>query len=181
MGTFSNPPVIEGAAPTDGQAPIWDADSESWVAGTPSSGPTVLSLIYAGSDPFNVVCWGVPAGYAGGIASLGAQLVVGDGGIPSGVLLDWNSNPIPDGWTFSAVIFVEGEVIYDIVSFSVWTNEVNGGIMAWQSEGGAPSLLYVPGGISSLGAIIFGNLPTSDPANPGQLWNDVGTVKVSAG
>jgi len=25
------------------------------------------------------------------------------------------------------------------------------------------------------------NLPTSDPSNAGQLWNDSGTLKVSAG
>jgi carbon monoxide dehydrogenase subunit G len=29
--------------------------------------------------------------------------------------------------------------------------------------------------------IVFSNLPTSDPANAGQLWNDSGTLKVSAG
>jgi hypothetical protein len=31
------------------------------------------------------------------------------------------------------------------------------------------------------GAILVGSLPTSDPAVAGQLWNDTGTVKVSAG
>jgi hypothetical protein len=29
--------------------------------------------------------------------------------------------------------------------------------------------------------IIMANLPTSDPSNAGQLWNDSGTLKVSAG
>lgn len=31
------------------------------------------------------------------------------------------------------------------------------------------------------GAIMFPGLPTSDPVNTGQLWNDGGTLKVSAG
>lgn len=32
------------------------------------------------------------------------------------------------------------------------------------------------------GTIIkFNNLPTSDPTNAGQLWNDSGTLKISAG
>ena len=29
------------------------------------------------------------------------------------------------------------------------------------------------------GTVILSNLPTSDPSNPGQLWNDAGTLKVS--
>jgi len=31
------------------------------------------------------------------------------------------------------------------------------------------------------GAVIFTGLPTSDPVVAGQLWNDTGTLKVSAG
>ena len=31
------------------------------------------------------------------------------------------------------------------------------------------------------GVYVFPNLPTSDPVNAGQLWNDAGTLKVSAG
>jgi hypothetical protein len=27
--------------------------------------------------------------------------------------------------------------------------------------------------------IFMSNLPTSDPGNPGQLWNDAGTLKIS--
>ena len=29
--------------------------------------------------------------------------------------------------------------------------------------------------------VMMTNLPTSDPANAGQLWNDSGTLKISAG
>lgn len=31
------------------------------------------------------------------------------------------------------------------------------------------------------GEVVFSNLPTSDPVNAGQLWNDGGTLKISAG
>jgi len=31
------------------------------------------------------------------------------------------------------------------------------------------------------GTVILPNLPTSDPVVAGQLWNDAGTLKVSAG
>ena len=30
-------------------------------------------------------------------------------------------------------------------------------------------------------SVVFNSLPTSDPANAGQLWNDSGTLKISAG
>ena len=33
----------------------------------------------------------------------------------------------------------------------------------------------------SSGTVILSNLPTSDPTNAGQLWNDSGTLKISAG
>ena len=36
--------------------------------------------------------------------------------------------------------------------------------------------LTVPGAV-----VMLSNLPTSDPSNAGQLWNDSGTLKVSAG
>ena len=35
--------------------------------------------------------------------------------------------------------------------------------------------------LTASGVVIFSALPTSDPVNAGQLWNDAGTLKVSAG
>lgn len=35
--------------------------------------------------------------------------------------------------------------------------------------------------IIASGTVVFSNLPTTDPTNAGQLWNDSGTLKVSAG
>jgi len=141
----------------------------------------VLSLSYAGSDPTAVPCWGIPTGWTTGIATLGAQLTVGLN-IGSGVLLDGDSNPLPDGTTFPALIFVEETVIYDIVAFNAYTiEETQGGILSWSSEGGAPQPLPMPGGIRSFGAVIFDNLPSSDPAVNGQLWNNSGVLTVSAG
>ena len=34
---------------------------------------------------------------------------------------------------------------------------------------------------ASGGTVLLTNLPTSDPNNAGQLWNDSGTLKISAG
>jgi len=40
----------------------------------------------------------------------------------------------------------------------------------------------VEDGLTVTGAVVMlSNLPTSDPSNAGQLWNDSGTLKVSAG
>jgi hypothetical protein len=35
--------------------------------------------------------------------------------------------------------------------------------------------------INNRGKIMATDLPTTDPGNNGQLWNDNGTVKISAG
>jgi len=35
--------------------------------------------------------------------------------------------------------------------------------------------------INNRGKVMATDLPTSDPGNTGQLWNDGGTVKISAG
>ena len=35
--------------------------------------------------------------------------------------------------------------------------------------------------INNNGKVMASDLPTSDPSNAGQLWNDSGTVKISAG
>ena len=35
--------------------------------------------------------------------------------------------------------------------------------------------------LNESGKVMATDLPTSDPSNTGQLWNDGGTVKISAG
>jgi len=35
--------------------------------------------------------------------------------------------------------------------------------------------------VNESGKVMAADLPTSDPSNAGQLWNDGGTVKISAG
>jgi hypothetical protein len=180
--TYTNPPIIEGPGPTDGDVPTFDAASGTWQAEAPGGGSTTVPLVYADTGPFDVPVWGLPAGYVAGegIATLGAQLTIGST-IGSGILQDALSNPIPDGWTFPATIFVESNVIYDIISISPWQDETQGGIVVWGDFGGPPTLLYVPGGLNVFGPVIFSNLPPSDPANPGQLWNHDGVLTVSAG
>ena len=41
--------------------------------------------------------------------------------------------------------------------------------------------LFSTGSDGSNNVVILANLPTSDPTNAGQLWNDSGTLKISAG
>ena len=35
--------------------------------------------------------------------------------------------------------------------------------------------------LESNGMMVMNNLPTSDPSSAGQIWNDSGTLKISAG
>jgi hypothetical protein len=35
--------------------------------------------------------------------------------------------------------------------------------------------------LNESGKVMAADLPTSDPSNAGQLWNDSGTVKISSG
>jgi len=152
-----------------------------WEHITSGSSATVLDLFYGGSGPFSVPVTSTPAGYTpgDGIVTLDALLTVGTN-IGSGLLLDANSNPIPDGWTFPAVIFVEGNTIYDIIATNGYTiDSAQGGVITWGASGGAPVPTPMPGGITSPGVVVLSNLPTSDPANAGQLWNHNGTVVVS--
>lgn len=149
-------------------------------------GLTILTLDYAGSDPFDVICFGVPAGYSGATAALGAILTVGSGGIPSGTLLDGNSNPIPDGFVFPASIYVLGSNIYDILALNPYQFGPSGGILWWGSGGGAPIPVPIQGGVITpqllvSGTVVLAGLPTADPHSGGELWSNSGVVTVSAG
>jgi virginiamycin B lyase len=125
----------------------------------------VLSLSYwdgsGESAPFPVPCFGVPNGYSGGTASLGAQLIIGAGGITSGVLLDTDGSPLPDGFSFPASIFVEGGVIYDIIAINPYNAELVGGIVVWGDTGDRPIQLIIPGGINTPGTINAGAVVTN--------------------
>lgn len=47
---------------------------------------------------------------------------------------------------------------------------------------GAASVTTVAGDLTTTGDVVMmANLPTSDPENAGQLWNDSNTLKISAG
>ena len=87
---------------------------------------------------------------------------------------------------------------YNVVKFGGSGSETEVGEIKWKSFGAtAGSTLLCQGGNTVIelrgqsnsnfvGAIINGtltvpNLPTLDPLNAGQLWNDSGTLKVSAG
>ena len=120
-------------------------------------GAEVLYLSYWMGDgqsvPFPVRCFGVPANW-NGTGSITAQLIVGAGAIPSGILLDSNSDAISDGWTFMAAIFVEDNTIYDILALTAWNNEASGGLLYWGAVGGAPQPIIMPGGIVTPSSIV---------------------------
>jgi virginiamycin B lyase len=165
---FPNPPLAPLSI-VAGQALKLNATGDGWVAFTPGEGGgvgEVLSLSYwdgtGQSAPFDVPCYGVPASYAvdDSLYVLGAVLTVGAGGITSGILLDADEDPIPDGWTFTATIFVIDGQIVDILAFSPFQNLASGGLLTWNAEGGAPAPVYIAGGIQTPGGIVAGGVVT---------------------
>jgi len=133
-----------------------------------------LSLSYNGVGPFDVPVSSLPVGWAeSGTASMVAQLTTGDGLITG--LLDSYGNPIPDGFTFPATIFVEGATIYDIVASNayIFGNPGQTGISWWGGSGGSPTANIGPN------ALIIQNLPTTDPAISGAFWNYNGQIVAS--
>jgi hypothetical protein len=135
----------------------------------------VLSLSYGGVGPFDVPVFGLPPGWSGsGNASMGAQITTGPGLVEG--LQDSSGNPVPDGYTFSAAIFVEDSIIYDIIAFNSYAfGGTSGGIVWWGADGGVPLLAL---GTSDL---VMPDIPTSDPAIAGAFYSLAGIVHVSAG
>ena len=74
------------------------------------------------------------------------------------------------------------DTTYDILNLRAWTDSATGGagINLYHKDGSASNA----GGIKFFkdgGDYIFSDMPTSDPKVDGALWNDNGTVKISAG
>ena len=105
-------------------------------------GGLTLSLSYNAVGPFSVPIFSAPVGYSGGAATLGATLTTGSGLITG--LLDANGNPIPDGWSFPALIFVESGEIFDIIALNAYVDEPGQQLAWWGQSGGQPSF-YLPG------------------------------------
>lgn len=164
-------PFTLDPAQSDGQVPTWNATDKRWEPTTPGGG--ALPLSYNGQT-FDVPVSSLPAGWNGeGIGSLFAQLTTGPT-LVSG-LLDSYGNPIPDGFTFPATIFVEGSTIYDIVvqNAFVYGNPGQSGYSWWGSNGGSPVANIGPN------ALIIQNLPTGDPEIAGAFWNYNGQIVAS--
>lgn len=122
----------------------------------------VLQLVYNAIGPFSVPVWSVPAGWDGtGNASLGATLTTGDALVTG--LLDTDGNPIPDGYVFPALIFVEDSTIFDIVMMSSYTF-AGGGVAWYGSGGGLPSMAI------NANEIFAPGLPNGDPSKAGSLY-----------
>ena len=60
---------------------------------------------------------------------------------------------------------------------TVTKSAVTGAITVTSTFGPATSITD----LTASGAVILSGLPTSDPVVAGRLWNDAGTLKVSAG
>ena len=182
---------------TDAEA-VWKYNGSAWVCST----RTMTLNIYNGDTwvPYSVPCSSVPPTWNGtGTATFQAQFTVGTN-FPSGFYLDAYSNPIPDGWNFTAFVFVGGTYVYDIIALNAYAYGP-GGILAWNQGGGPAAMLNVrPGGASTQlvvnghewdfnndgslslpGGVTAGALPTSDPHSAGAFWNNGGVVNVSAG
>jgi hypothetical protein len=149
---------------------------QSVATGGGGGGGVSLELNYNGVGTFTTPVLSLPDDWTGeGNGTFLATLTTGEGQITG--LLDSNGNPIPDGWTFPALIFVEDSTIFDITALSAFVlgTPGGGGITLWGPSGGMPTLSLQPY------AIIFPELPTSDPGIAGQLYSLAGAVMVSAG
>lgn len=61
-------------------------------------------------------------------------------------------------------------------------NSSTGAVTVLATFGTATSVTSITADdLTATGTVILSGLPTSDPAVAGQLWNDTGTLKVSAG
>ena len=96
----------------------------------------------------------------GAIIGGGVSNCIIEGGLNSGIL-GGNTNCI-DGHADS---FIVGS---DIISHAACTTHINNLTVSGSNGGGAGSSV-----------VIMRGLPTSDPSNVGQLWNDGGTLKIS--
>lgn len=180
--TITDPtgPTVDLSVPAGGGTISEITSDDDSVTITDPTGPTVdlsvsgggggvgqvLSLVYNGADPADFPCWGVPTGWdSTAIATLGAQITVGTN-IASGVLEDTNGNPLPDGYTFPATLFVEDATIFDIVAFGAYASSPNGGWLAWGTSGGPASQVL----FSSQGFYVVTPAATGEGIN----FNDYG-------
>ena len=76
----------------------------------------------------------------------------------------------------------------NIVVIGVQDGTSDGNTLIWDTTTGMwteTSLISISDAgqisINANGNLVITNLPTSDPLNAGELWNDSGTMKVSAG
>ena len=130
----------------------------------------------------------------------------GSGGIAEYLRLDGGNERLdinaPNGMLFSDNIQLKlgtggdlrlyhtgtGSVIQNSVGNLTIQEDQNDGDIIFRSDdgsGGTTPYLTLDGGdvstIVNTIKVLMPNLPTSDPSNAGQLWNDSGTLKISAG
>lgn len=120
--------------------------------------------------------------------------------MPSTIQIKHSSTPdaVPD----TGDLTVEGEVALNTADKRMYTRDSSNAIVLlgiqdgtgdgnsirWDESDGewqeSTALTISDAGLVTINAtnsIVLSNLPTSDPVNAGELWNDSGTLKVSAG
>lgn len=140
--------VDSSVAITDPTGPTTDLS----VSGGGGGVGRTLMLSYNGVGPFAVPVSSLPAGWDGtGIASMSAQLTTGPALVAG--LQDLNGNPIPDGWSFPATIYVLDGTIFDIILSNAVVGSGPGFSMFWGSNGGVPMASFnLENGVSIHGA-----------------------------
>lgn len=89
--------------------------------------------------------------------------------------------PPASGWTDvgGGVVHFTGRI--DLPGQVTGALSVGQGIIDLTPVGGGVSVFMAKSGMSGGGnRVVMGQLPTSDPGHPGEVWNDAGTLKVSA-
>lgn len=122
----------------------------------------------------NAVCIGNNAG--NGLASLNSSVMIGHNAGNGSLNVNTNAIVINASGSNTGVAGAGG-VVLQTTKAKMEYSDANG----WQfgaDIGGTPSTATIS---PDTGVYVFPNLPTSDPVNAGQLWNDAGTLKVSAG
>lgn len=97
--------------------------------------------------------------------------------IPNGTLFSVSSN---GSFLFSSVWITQQDVTVDLTGVGAQCLAAVEGIITTPAEGLNPIVAFFASAVNfDTTNIGMGGLPTSDPGNSGQLWNDAGTVKVS--
>jgi hypothetical protein len=101
--------------------------------------------------------------------------------IYNGTTYEFSPQGLIDFLTAEGGFGASGDISVDSVTVAtdavvIDENGVLGDVDAINLDAGSGTLI-----VGSGGSIVATGLPTADPSSAGQLWNDAGTLKISAG